>query len=206
MEEFELDRLPEEDEVQIYTWKDATLKELSSLIKEVYPQARHKEVKFSFRLIYTDLRGKFVGKELGITFNNRRGRDDEKSLEDARFVIGDYMDVAIFHTNGSGRGMMTSGSSFGFSMRSLDRTGGGGGPIRSRLPPSSSRYGGSRSSSSRSGHDDRFYRNHREEEFVERREGESERSRDRNQERRYERSRHENQRYRGRRDDYRHVG
>jgi hypothetical protein len=202
VEEFELDRLPEEDEVQIYTWKDATLKELSSLIKEVYPQSRHKEVKFSFRLIYTDLRGKFVGKELGITFNNRRGKDDEKSLEDARFVVGDYMDVAIFHTSSSGRGMMASGSSFGFSMRSLDRT--GGGPIRSRLPPSSSRYGGPRSSS-RSGHDDRFYRTHREEEeYDERRERESERSRDRTQERRYERSRHENPRYRGRRDDYRH--
>lgn len=37
---------------------DATLKELTSLVKEVYPEARKKGTHFSFAIVYPDLRGK----------------------------------------------------------------------------------------------------------------------------------------------------
>jgi hypothetical protein len=134
MEEFEAERPPEEDEIQIYTWRDATLRELSSLIKEVYPQARHQDVRFAFRLVYADLRGRFLGRDLGMIFNRRHGRDDDRTLESARFFIGDYVDVALFHgSNVRGGNTLSSG-------RSFER-----GPFRA----------------SRSGHDDRFYRRER---------------------------------------------
>lgn len=37
---------------------DATLKELTSLVKEVYPEARKKGTHFSFAIVFPDLRGK----------------------------------------------------------------------------------------------------------------------------------------------------
>lgn len=37
---------------------DATLKELTSLVKEVYPEARKKGTHFSFSIVYPDPRGK----------------------------------------------------------------------------------------------------------------------------------------------------
>lgn len=37
---------------------DATLKELTSLVKEVYPEARKKGTHFSFNIVYPDPRGK----------------------------------------------------------------------------------------------------------------------------------------------------
>lgn len=37
---------------------DATLKELTSLVKEVYPEARKKGTHFSFNVVYPDPRGK----------------------------------------------------------------------------------------------------------------------------------------------------
>lgn len=37
---------------------DATLKELTSLVKEVYPEARKKGTYFSFAIVYPDPRGK----------------------------------------------------------------------------------------------------------------------------------------------------
>ena len=37
---------------------DATLKELTSLVKEVYPEARKKGTHFSFSIVFPDPRGK----------------------------------------------------------------------------------------------------------------------------------------------------
>lgn len=37
---------------------DATLKELTGLVKEVYPEARKKGTHFSFAIVYPDPRGK----------------------------------------------------------------------------------------------------------------------------------------------------
>lgn len=37
---------------------DATLKELTSLVKEVYPEARKKGTHFSFAIVFPDPRGK----------------------------------------------------------------------------------------------------------------------------------------------------
>lgn len=91
--------LPIEDELVIYTWPDATLKELSSLIKDVHPDTRRKGCSFAFRLIFQEpSKGQFLFKDVGIVYNDvaKRSKDDFISLEKIRFVQGDYIDVAIY--------------------------------------------------------------------------------------------------------------
>ncbi|GAB4856955.1 hypothetical protein Ancab_014873 [Ancistrocladus abbreviatus] len=85
------------DEVQIYTWKDATLRELTDLVKEVSPAARRRDAKLSFAFVYPDKSGQFTLKEVGMTYSYGNGRrlDDSKTLQDLKFEIGDYLDVAI---------------------------------------------------------------------------------------------------------------
>nr|KJB41170.1 hypothetical protein B456_007G093600 [Gossypium raimondii] len=82
------------DEVQIYTWKDATLRELTDLVKEVAPAARRRDARLSFAFVYPDKNGRFV---VGKTFSygNVRRLDDSKTLGELSFEIGDYLDVAI---------------------------------------------------------------------------------------------------------------
>ncbi|XP_018329051.1 histone deacetylase complex subunit SAP18 [Agrilus planipennis] len=84
------------NELQIYTWKDATLNELALLVKEVNPEARRKGTKFSFALIYPDMRAPIYRmREIGSTTSGQKGPDDLKTLAQARSSIGDYMDIAI---------------------------------------------------------------------------------------------------------------
>ena len=40
----------------MYTWMDATLKELTGLIKEVNPESRRRGTYFDFAIVYPDLR------------------------------------------------------------------------------------------------------------------------------------------------------
>ena len=44
------------NELQMYTWMDATLKELTGLIKEVNPESRRRGTYFDFAIVYPDLR------------------------------------------------------------------------------------------------------------------------------------------------------
>lgn len=90
---------PIEDEVIIYTWRDATLRELSDLIKEVNVECRRRGARFSFQLIYYDYRGIVRMKDMGMVSNGRIGRDDAVTLEKVKFVQGDFIDVAIFTGN-----------------------------------------------------------------------------------------------------------
>jgi histone deacetylase complex subunit SAP18 len=84
------------NELQIYTWQDATLEELSGLVKEVNPDARKKGTTFEFRLVYPDVRGPaFRFRDIGSTTTGIKGPDDAKTLASVRFVIGDYLDVHV---------------------------------------------------------------------------------------------------------------
>ena len=85
-----------QNELQIYTWMDATLKELSGLVKEVNQEARKKGTTFEFRLVYPDPRAPVMRfREIGGTTCGIKGPDDNKSLANARFQIGDYLDISI---------------------------------------------------------------------------------------------------------------
>jgi len=94
-EEFVKGHEPVKDEVQIYTWKNATLKELTELIKGVRPTARRKDAKLSFAFVYPDKDGKNVVRQVGSTFSTRRSDDDKKTLAFLKFETGDFLDVAI---------------------------------------------------------------------------------------------------------------
>lgn len=91
------------DELDIYTWKDATLKELSELVKQVVPQAKARNARLGFSLAYPDKRGRYLLREVGMTFNGRRSPDENKTLDSARFDIGDYLTVEIFPDEGRGQ-------------------------------------------------------------------------------------------------------
>ncbi|CAN6815659.1 unnamed protein product, partial [Brassica oleracea] len=86
------------DEVQIYTWKDANLRELTDLVKEVSVAARRRDARLSFALVYPDKNGRFIVRQVGQTMSypNRKQPDDSKTLADLHFEIGDYLDVAIY--------------------------------------------------------------------------------------------------------------
>ncbi|GAQ83399.1 histone deacetylase complex subunit SAP18 [Klebsormidium nitens] len=84
------------DTVSIYTWKDANLRELTDLVKEVVPSARRRDARLSFAFVYPDRRGKNVLREVGRTLSLRQGEDDEKTLAGLGFQTGDFLDVAVF--------------------------------------------------------------------------------------------------------------
>lgn len=75
---------------------DATLKELTSLVKEVNPDSRRKGTYFDFALVFPDARGPgYRMRDIGTTCAGQKGTDDSKSLHACRFKIGDYLDIAI---------------------------------------------------------------------------------------------------------------
>ena len=83
-------------EVQIYTWMDATLKELTDLVKEVNQECRKPGSRFDFALVFPDSRANtYRMREIGSTVSGRKDPADMKTLGQARFQIGDYLDVAI---------------------------------------------------------------------------------------------------------------
>ncbi|CAL1271458.1 unnamed protein product [Larinioides sclopetarius] len=84
------------NELQIYTWMDATLKELTNLVKEVNPDARRKGTYFDFALVFPEARGPgYRMREIGRTCSGEKFPDDNKTLASCRFQIGDYLDIAI---------------------------------------------------------------------------------------------------------------
>ncbi|KAH7926786.1 hypothetical protein BV22DRAFT_1008224 [Leucogyrophana mollusca] len=130
---FEENTLPTTDEQQIFTWKDATLREVLTTLRNTAPQIpefRHPLARYSFRAIYADAanRGRFAQKELGIVYSrdilgepgsleapaprlledtdgeNREPSErekEERTLEELRFVPGDYLCVAILLPKGA---------------------------------------------------------------------------------------------------------
>jgi len=118
----------------MYTWQDATLKELEGLVKEVNPEYRRRGTYFDFSLVFPDLRGmnpRCQTRDIGTTVAAKQGQDDNKTLHDCKFVIGDYIDVAI--TTPTGRndrmdyGRRGFGDRGGFGERRNGFGGGGGG-------------------------------------------------------------------------------
>eukprot|EP01117_Protostelium_nocturnum_P008106 TRINITY_DN2888_c0_g1_i1.p1 TRINITY_DN2888_c0_g1~~TRINITY_DN2888_c0_g1_i1.p1 ORF type:complete len:157 (+),score=55.75 TRINITY_DN2888_c0_g1_i1:119-589(+) len=92
-----------QDEFQIHTWKDATLRELTELVKEVNRGARTNSHKISFAWVYPDIRGKMTMRNVGYCWANPRGKgldiNDDKTLDQLGFVTGDYVSVSITREN-----------------------------------------------------------------------------------------------------------
>lgn len=87
---------PVDEELQVYTWPDVTLRELADLVKDVAPEARTPNARLAFRLIYPDKSGKNVMTDLGSVTCTKRGPDDDKPLSSTKFQTGDLLDLAIY--------------------------------------------------------------------------------------------------------------
>lgn len=75
---------------------DATLKELTTLVKEVNPDSRRKGTFFDFALVFPELRGPgYYSRKIGRTISGEKFQDDNKTLASCRFQIGDYLDISI---------------------------------------------------------------------------------------------------------------
>lgn len=74
---------------------DATLREITSLVKEVNPDARRKGTYFDFALVSPDRAAGYRMREIGGTCSGQKGPSDAKTLAQVRFIIGDYLDIAI---------------------------------------------------------------------------------------------------------------
>ncbi|KAG6810376.1 hypothetical protein H0H92_012110 [Tricholoma furcatifolium] len=120
---FEDGTLPTTDEQQLFMWKDATLREVLTGLRNTAPHVaeyRHPLARFSFRTVYADslAKGRFAQKDLGMVYSRdilgepgaldaRAPRFDwegegeggpskeERTLDELRFVAGDYLLVAV---------------------------------------------------------------------------------------------------------------
>jgi histone deacetylase complex subunit SAP18 len=115
----------QQSSLQIYTWPSCTLSELTSLLTTALPSLLPSPsvgTRIGYRLVFPDTRsvppsggsdapGRWLSKELGSVILGqgddydqegdpaglgRMHGDAQKSLADARFVIGDYISCAIF--------------------------------------------------------------------------------------------------------------
>ena len=86
---------PKTSELQIYTWLDATLSELMSLIREM-PEYRSRGTQFSFSIVFAEPSSPtYRMRSIGLTIGGKRGPDDDLTLAQCRYQIGDFIDVAI---------------------------------------------------------------------------------------------------------------
>uniref|UniRef100_A0A1I7TT51 18 kDa Sin3-associated polypeptide n=1 Tax=Caenorhabditis tropicalis TaxID=1561998 RepID=A0A1I7TT51_9PELO len=117
------------NELQMFTWVDCTLSELAMLIKEINPDARRKGTTFDFAIVQPDrMSQRFNLREIGNTMNGQRGIDDNKTLQQCKFEVGDFIDVAI-SIPGSGRRFGGHREPIGDRFERRNRS-----PIRGRSP------------------------------------------------------------------------
>ncbi|KAJ3089352.1 hypothetical protein HK102_006601 [Quaeritorhiza haematococci] len=121
--------------------RDATLREIAFLITEARPQIAARAIRLSFRTVYqqeihsvTSISGavRYFTRDIGTVTNFRKFTDDDKTLEDARFIVGDSLDVAVFEVqefasggNGPDRERPGSGSGH-IGVQGLGGAGAGG--------------------------------------------------------------------------------
>lgn len=80
---------------QVYTWMDATLRELTDLVKEVQPAARRVNARLDFALVYPDRKGRNVMRQVGTVFSTRDSEDDFKTLRQLNFQVRSHKEVQI---------------------------------------------------------------------------------------------------------------
>mmetsp|Transcript_31918 Transcript_31918/g.54982 ORF Transcript_31918/g.54982 Transcript_31918/m.54982 type:complete len:130 (-) Transcript_31918:19-408(-) len=85
------------DEVRIYTWIDASLREVIDLLKEQLPAARRRDAEFRLSFVRPNLHGGLERKDLGVFYAARKTAAEADTLQQLRFVIGDYIGVNITH-------------------------------------------------------------------------------------------------------------
>jgi histone deacetylase complex subunit SAP18 len=96
LEEMNSGKFPISRELHIYTWMDATLRELTLLIKDSLDFSnKRKEMNFNFSFIFPDSKGILQRKEIGNVHSHKKYNDDNKTLKQLSFSIGDYIDICV---------------------------------------------------------------------------------------------------------------
>jgi Sin3 associated polypeptide p18 (SAP18) len=87
--------IPESEQMQMHTWMDATLREISEHIQRDIEVSRKRDTQLEFSLVYQDYNGNYRRKHLGSVKVGHMGGDDLKNLNTLRYKIGDFLSVAI---------------------------------------------------------------------------------------------------------------
>eukprot|EP00298_Acanthocystis_sp_HF-20_P007318 c16943_g1_i2.p1 GENE.c16943_g1_i2~~c16943_g1_i2.p1 ORF type:complete len:220 (+),score=101.46 c16943_g1_i2:65-724(+) len=84
-------------ETSIHTWKDATLRELTDLLKEVNPDVQEFQAKLIFSIVFPNKRGELRKQEIGMCWSNpsKTTETSNKTLAELKFETGDYLDVFV---------------------------------------------------------------------------------------------------------------
>ncbi|KAJ3006543.1 Histone deacetylase complex subunit sap18 [Thoreauomyces humboldtii] len=106
-EELERRGLSVGDEVLLHTWKNATLRELASLLEEAYPTIADRHVSITFRsVLRIPTPRRPVGHDdryrldpIGTLYNFRSSPEEDKTLQTAKFVVGDGLLVCVSKTD-----------------------------------------------------------------------------------------------------------
>lgn len=75
--------------------QDATLREITNLVKEVNDIARQRNTSFTYSMVYPSISGKNKVREIGKVMSTRKGRNDDATLFSVGFHKGDYLIVVL---------------------------------------------------------------------------------------------------------------
>lgn len=170
-------------QLQIYTWPNCSLRELTSIVHSAIPQQFPSPAvgtRISFRLVFPDTKpsstrpgepGRYMTKDLGsvvvgsdpdsngdtvMNSTSALDGDAEKTLQDARFIIGDYIACAILPplSNGSVAPPLSRTDSAGFARGGYGNGAGRGGAAGARdaYPGRRDGFGGPRENGFGEGH------------------------------------------------------
>ncbi|KAH9854872.1 Sin3 associated polypeptide p18-domain-containing protein [Lenzites betulinus] len=133
LQQFEDGPLPLADEQQVYSWKDATLREVLTTLRSTVPSTateyHHPLARYAFRAVFADpaARGRYSQKELGTVYSrdilgepgsldhpaprflddnepaSAPGSEQDRTLDELRFSPGDYLCVAVHLPRGATR-------------------------------------------------------------------------------------------------------
>uniref|UniRef100_A0AAV1TQN0 Histone deacetylase complex subunit SAP18 n=1 Tax=Peronospora matthiolae TaxID=2874970 RepID=A0AAV1TQN0_9STRA len=91
-----LDDTPLANELHIYTWPDATLREMADLVQDSYTDARKLNMRLSICVVSETRDGRVLMRKVGfVNSSRRRCADGFKTLASVRFAPGDLLDIAL---------------------------------------------------------------------------------------------------------------
>lgn len=71
------------------------MRQIADLVKQVYKEADHHDAELRFAFVFTDNRGEVQMREVGSVHSVVNSPEDRRTLSDFRFMIGDYLDIAV---------------------------------------------------------------------------------------------------------------
>ncbi|KXS19162.1 SAP18-domain-containing protein [Gonapodya prolifera JEL478] len=94
-----------EKEIRLYSWPDATLREITSLLTLQHPPAAPRSTQVRYRVAYYESRDdRHAVLDAGVVANWRKGPDDDKTLDSAGWRQGDKLLVALGERHAAGTG------------------------------------------------------------------------------------------------------